>query len=692
MSLRHWTRGARLSYALRNPVGGFARIPDAPAVVLRDLWPGNAAVGERLVRNRTEFDGVPRALKPGQWDDPSWPVSYRRWLQGFTWLQDLRELGADSARVRARTLVGHWLRQPPMERALADPAITGTRLAAWLGCYEFFAASADDRFHHNLMASFIMEARSIAALMPEAVSGWRALSALKGLLAVGVCLPDYPEFLARYLRLIDETLASQIHADGSHFSRSPEEQFQVVRELAEMLYILQMAKLPVPTALLDAANRATPALRALRHGDGGLALFNGSTERDPTLLDHVLSRASRTRVVAASLPESGFVRMTGGRALLLADAGAPAPAAFSHAAHAGMLSFEFSSGRQRIIVNCGSSQLPGWTEVLRYPPAHSVLDMIGASPMRIEADGTVANPPRVTRSHVTHDGAHWLEMTHDGYKRQGKGLYYRQLYLSKDGQSLRGEEKLRDARQGAPFCLRFHLHPDIMVEATPEGYLLHTEEESWQFLSDAIISVEESVYLGRGKVERTRQIVLTLTPPPAAAEPGPAAQAEASGAPDQPAGDAGKPPAGKGPAGEDGATPGREDKPAGETTTAQAGGKAEDKAGTREGQADLSRAAHAVQGDTVPAVAPEQPDQLLATPPGEQPPAPAPAGEQSAQATGEHDSAKAQLHAESGATGKPDTTAATPTGTHNGTPAGAPANAEPPLPRAIHWALTLVST
>ncbi|MFT8675372.1 MAG: heparinase II/III family protein [Acetobacter sp.] len=519
MSLRHWTRGARLSYALRNPVGGFARIPDAPAIVLRDLWPGNAATGERLVRNRTEFDGVARALKPGQWDDAAWPVAYRRWLQGFTWLQDLRELGADSARVRARTLVGHWLRQPPMERALSDPAITGTRLAAWLGCYEFFAASADDRFHHNLMASFIMEARSIAALMPEAVSGWRALSALKGLLAVGVCLPDYPEFLSRYLRLIDDTLASQIHADGSHFSRSPEEQFQTVRELAEMLYILQMAKQPVPTALLDAANRAAPVLRAMRHADGGLALFNGSTERDPQLLDHVLGRASRMRVVAANMPESGFVRMTSGRALLLVDAGAPAPTDFSQSAHAGMLSFEFSSGRQRLVVNCGASQRPGWADVLRYPAAHSVLDMAGATPLRFEPDGTVANPPRVTRSHVTHDGAHWLDMTHDGYRRLGKGLYDRRLYLSKDGQSLRGEEKLRDAKQDASFCLRFHLHPDITVEPTPGGCLLHAEEESWQFLSDATISVEESVYLGRGEVENTRQIVLRLPSLATAGEP-----------------------------------------------------------------------------------------------------------------------------------------------------------------------------
>lgn len=515
MPLRRWTRGPRLAYAMRNPLGGFARVPAAPAVVLRDLWPGNATVGEKLVRNRTEFEGVSRSLQSNVWDDPTWPAAYRRWLQSFCWLQDLRELGAESARIKARTLVSHWIRQPAAERAVIDPSITGARLCAWLGCYEFFAASADDTFRQHLMASLMMEARSIMALMPEAVYGWQALCALKGLLAVAVSIPDYPEFLTRYLRLIDEVITSQILPDGGHITRSPEDLFLTVKELAEMLYILQVARLPLPTTLVDAANRTVPALRAMRHADGGLALFNGSRERDPQLVELVLNRASRSRVVAAGLPESGFARLSSGRALLIADAAAPAPNGFDHTAHAGMLSFEFSSGKQRLIVNCGASKQKGWAEALRYPAAHSVLELGGMSPITFEANGTTSRPPQVTRTHATQDGAHWLDMTHNGYESQGGGVYHRQLYLGKDGRTLRGEERLEGATLARSPCVRFHLHPDIMVEPTENGYLLHSEEESWLFQSDGQISVEESVYLGGSRRMATLQLVLT----PAAAPP-----------------------------------------------------------------------------------------------------------------------------------------------------------------------------
>ncbi|MCG4272161.1 heparinase II/III family protein [Acetobacter senegalensis] len=513
MPLRRWTRTARLAYAMRNPLGGFGRVPEGPAQTLRDPWPGDAIVGEKLVRNQTLFQGELRNLQHRQWDNPAWPDAYRRWLQSFVWLRDLRELGAESARIKARSLVATWIAMPAADRPISDPSITGARLAAWLSYYEFFAAAADDGFRKSLMAALMMEARSIMALMPEEVQGWHALTALKGLLAVAVAIPDQPEFLSRYLRLIDNAISEQFLPDGGPVTRCPEDQFQAVRELAEMLSILQLARLPLPTTLMEAANRAAPALRAMRHGDGGLMLFNGSAEQNPLLVEHVLNRASRSRVLAASLPETGFLRLASGRALLLVDAGAPAAPGHDKTAHAGMLSFEFSSGRQRLIVNCGASTQRGWAQALRQAAAHSVLEFADISPMVVDATGAVIKRPKITRTHVTQDGAHWLQMTHDGYQPQGGGLYSRQLYLGKDGQTLRGEETLHGGTR-ADFCVRFHLHPEVMVEQVENGFLLYTQEESWLFQSDAHASVEESVYLGGPERVATLQIVLFPTLPP----------------------------------------------------------------------------------------------------------------------------------------------------------------------------------
>ena len=82
---------------------------------------------------------------------------------GFTWLRDLRALGTDAARLRARALVADWINAPPAEPVAHRPDVAGARIAAWLGHYDFFAATADDAFRQRLMARLVSDARGLSA-------------------------------------------------------------------------------------------------------------------------------------------------------------------------------------------------------------------------------------------------------------------------------------------------------------------------------------------------------------------------------------------------------------------------------------------------------------------------------------------------------------------------------------------------
>ena len=116
---------------------------------------------------------------------------------GFTWLRDLRALGTDAARTRARTLVADWMATSSLERLAHRPVVAGARIAAWLGHYDFFAASADDAFRTRMMGRLVADARTLAASLPADELDARALTALKGLIAAAVALPDHAAFLAR---------------------------------------------------------------------------------------------------------------------------------------------------------------------------------------------------------------------------------------------------------------------------------------------------------------------------------------------------------------------------------------------------------------------------------------------------------------------------------------------------------------
>src|SRR3546814_7420827 len=90
-------------------------------------------------------------------------------------------------------------------------------------------------------------------------------------------------------------------------------------------------------------------LRLLQHGDGGLALFNGSNEGEDLQIGLVLQRAASGKGPLQSAPASGFQRLQAGRTLVLVDCGRPPPPGYDRLAHAGTLSFEMSVGRERLI-------------------------------------------------------------------------------------------------------------------------------------------------------------------------------------------------------------------------------------------------------------------------------------------------------------------------------------------------------
>ena len=57
-------RGARRFLANLKPV----KVPEAPARAFRDLWPGDATRGARLLRGEFEVCGTVRPLRPAEAD------------------------------------------------------------------------------------------------------------------------------------------------------------------------------------------------------------------------------------------------------------------------------------------------------------------------------------------------------------------------------------------------------------------------------------------------------------------------------------------------------------------------------------------------------------------------------------------------------------------------------------------------
>jgi uncharacterized heparinase superfamily protein len=517
MDPNRWVRDARRKLA-RLPSLRMTRVPDAPALPVRDLWPGDPNRGANLLKGELELGGTVGVLKPGGFAEVVGSDLLRSYAHGFTWLRDLRALGTDGARMRARALVQEWMAAPALEPLSQRPDVAGARIAAWLGHYDFFAASADDGFRQRLMARLVSDARSLAAALPTEELDSRALTALKGLIAAAVALPEHAAFLTRALRVLPQEIARQVLPDGCHCERSPAQLLGALQDLTEIRALLQAAQAQPPTALGGAIERMAPALRSLRHGDLGLALFNGSKEENGALIDLVLAQAGRAGRAMSALTEGGFHRLQAGRSVLIVDCGAPPPHKIDRFAHAGTLAFELSVGKDRMIVNVGAAPAAGteWRDASRSTAAHSTLVIADTSSSELKPDGLGRRPELVDVQRQEANGAHWLEASHDGYRKPFAAIHRRRLYMSESGEDIRGEDAVEPAVDGAgphAYTVRFHLHPDVdaSLQQDGEAVLLRLPAGSgWRLRADgARLTLEESIYLGGPQLRRTEQVVLT---------------------------------------------------------------------------------------------------------------------------------------------------------------------------------------
>jgi uncharacterized heparinase superfamily protein len=509
-----WLRDARRQLA-RLPSLRMARVPDAPAQPVRDPWLGGLERGAALMRGEIALDGGAAPLRPGSFGPSTLNPLLRATVHGFTWLRDLRALGTDAARMRARALVSDWIAEPAPDPIAERPDVIGARVTAWLGQYDFFAASADDGFRQRLMARLVADARMLAAALPAEELDARAITAVKGVIAAAVALPEHTAFLARGLRVLPQELNRQILPDGCHCERSPSQQLAVLMDLVEIRTLLQAAGAPAPEALVRAIERMGPALRLMRHGDGGLALFNGTREDSNARIEAVLSQAGRAGRMPSQLPEGGFHRLQAGRTVLIMDCGPPAAAKLDRLAHAGTLGFELSVGRERLIVNCGA--LPGagpdWHDATRASAAHSTLVIAETNSSDLRPAGLGSRrPTAVEVSRQEASGAHWLHASHDGWRIPFGAIHRRRVYITESGEEIRGEDTV-EAAQPQPFIVRFHLHPTVKTSLQQDGEAVLLRLPSggfWRLRADgARVSLDRSIYLGGEVPRETEQIVLT---------------------------------------------------------------------------------------------------------------------------------------------------------------------------------------
>lgn len=456
---------------------------------------------------------------------PAW----RRALAGFSWLRHLRAADKALAQANARALVADFLsmRKPGPDDPAMEPAVVARRMLSFFSQSPALLDGADAEFYDAFMQSLAQGARFLwRALATGQAEGSDRLFCAIALAEFAVCADTGRKIAPQVSRTLALELDRQILPDGGHICRNPQVAVDLLLDLLPLRQVLAARGLQTPPALTRAMDRMMPTLRMMQHGDGSLALFNGMGATELDRVANVLANEDTRGAPPLKAPYFGYQRLSGRDALVLVDAGPPPPPEFSRCAHAGCLSFEFSIGVERIVVNCGAPAPPHdeLRDVARATAAHSTLVIDDRSSARIGPKdagwkaGLLTDGPReVGAERRDAPEAMRLSLSHDGYARDFGLIHARALTLAGDGDRLDGVDRLQAAEgalKAAPaevFAIRFHLHP--RVRAAPLGdsvALALANGETLLFAAEgAFPELEDSIFFaGPAGARKCAQIVL----------------------------------------------------------------------------------------------------------------------------------------------------------------------------------------
>ena len=483
----------------------------------RELFPGRASAGQSILAGLMPFYG--RQIKfysfnklQGQFNE-HWLAH----LHSFKWLSDLHRVGTDEARQLAQRLILEWIEiYGTWDEFYWRPDILGSRLASWTANFAFFSSTANQLFLNKVLIELGRQSRHLSRTVLQGLPGHPRIVALKGLIYAGISLPQSKNYLVQALETLEAETARQIYPDGGHVSRNLKIQMDYLREILEVKGVLLAAHYKVPNWINEVTASMASMLKGMRLGDGKLACFNGGISADPREIKELLSKVNLKQRNPSAYLHSGFHRLEIDKTILIMDVGTPPKKEENRWAHAGTLSFELSVGKERLIVNCGASELlgKGWRQAFRSTAAHSTVSVDDINSSELGALGGCGRiPQRINCSRREINNQAIIEARNDGYKDIFDLIHRRIVTMSPDGSEILGEDRL-EGTGGRSYVLRFHLHPNVQATIIQHGkaaLLKPRKGPGWKLsVSDQDIFLEDSVYLdGSVRPRRCQQVIIS---------------------------------------------------------------------------------------------------------------------------------------------------------------------------------------
>ncbi|MGI1677499.1 MAG: heparinase II/III family protein [Cellvibrionaceae bacterium] len=480
-----------------------------------------------FVKDKVRFLGKEGILSSAE----SWNSTLKEklWLYNAHYFDDLNAIDNETRYQLQFDLIRRWIKEnPPVEGNGWEPYPLSLRIVNWIKWLSRHKVQSE-----TILLSLNQQAEALFQQLEYHILGNHLFANAKALVFLGVYLDSNTseKYLTKGLNLIVREVEEQFLKDGGHFERSPMYHEILLWDVLDLIHLSQVSKNKklneIESVLINTAKKALSWLKVMSHPDGEISFFNdaaiGIAAPPATIESYYLSLIPQKKNFVSdvnkdgmliTLDDSGYSRVSMPNHVTLFDHGPVGPDYLPGHAHADTLSFEWSVGKQRVLVNSGTS-LYGLSEERsrqRKTAAHNTVVINDEDSSVVWGGFRVAQRARaILESSSCAEGKVELVASHDGYKRlRGKPVHRRKVILEKD--SLEVIDSI-DGKFKTAFAF-FHIHPDISVEKTKNSIVLVLPNQKIiSVVSEQNLGVEETTWHPNfGVSVNNVKIRLTLSP------------------------------------------------------------------------------------------------------------------------------------------------------------------------------------
>lgn len=400
-------------------------------------------------------------------------------------------------------IVGSWIAENPL-RASDSWACAwwsynlSIRVVVWMQQIAARRPRLPDAFIASAATSLAQQLRFLERHLETDLRGNHLIRNLKALIWAGAFFtgPEAERWRRTGAALLAKELAWQILGDGCHYELSPSYHCQVMGDLLEVASVLEAGDFK--NELLATLDRMARVCVLLTHPDGQVALFNdgglGMAYPAATLLE---AHAAMGRLPpdtadgVFALSAAGFYGLRSDDEHFIVDCGPIGPDELIGHGHGDILTFEWSVGGRRIIVDQGTYQYAAGPrrDQSRSTASHNTVSIGDADMCAFFGAHRCGRRARPTvLKHRADVAGFVLEGTHDGFDRLPGQPRHVRRFAAWPGR-VEITERIEGGRQ-LPGTAGLLLHPACRVEPDGDGVTVTNGPVVVRIASTASMTVE----------------------------------------------------------------------------------------------------------------------------------------------------------------------------------------------------------